>query len=402
MPPRPKRSVQHSIAKSGRISTHVLRRQSRTFRERRQRWLIFLAVAATILAIFSVPAFGYWREVIAKGGEPIAEVNGNSISTETYAKTLGFNQLLIRSQITRIQGRLAQIAEDESDGAEAQRQILRLQFDNLRRSVASVEQDTLDGLIEAQLIRDEAARREISVNPPAMDYALRQILGPTPGSFQPLPAIDGVDDPDEQPDPSQAALVEAQATLSDIIGESVFLSPADFRTLVQEPTALRELLRQIFELETPTSSEQVRARHILVDTEEEANSVIERLSAGEGFAELASELSKDTSNKDQGGELGWFPRGIMVTDFEEAAFSLPAGQTSDPIRTPFGFHVLEVEEGPIKRELDPTMLEQIRARRFDQWLNSQTGPDSLNVERFFSADKLNWARSYVTDRLPGP
>ena len=89
MPPRPKRSVQHSIAKSGRVTTHALRSQSRTARERRRRWLIFFAVAAAILAILSVPAFGYWREVIAKGGEPIAEVNGQSISTETYAKTLG-------------------------------------------------------------------------------------------------------------------------------------------------------------------------------------------------------------------------------------------------------------------------------------------------------------------------
>ena len=155
-------------------------------------------------------------------------------------------------------------------------------------------------------------------------------------------------------------------------------------------------------MEAPTSSEQVRARHILVDTEEEASTVIERLTAGEDFADLASELSKDTSNKDEGGELGWFPRGIMVKEFEEVAFSLPAGQASDPVRTTFGFHVIEVEEGPIKRELDPTMLEQTRARRFDQWLNSQTGPDSLNVERYFSADKLNWARRYVTERLPKP
>ena len=402
MPPRPKRSVQHSIAKSGRVTTHALRRQSRTSRERRQRWLIFLAIAATILAISSVPAFGYWREVIAKGGEPIAEVNGQSISTETYAKTLGFNQLLIRGQITKIQDRLAELTEDESDGAEAYKQILRQQFDNLRRKVARVEQDTLDNLIEGQILREEAARRGLTVNSPAMDYALRRILDPSPGFPQPLPTIEAADDSDEQPDPSQGALEEAQTMLSEIIGESAFLSPAEFRTLVHEPTALRVLLRQIFELEAPTSSEQVRARHILVDTEEEANTIIERLTAGENFADLASELSKDTSNRDEGGELGWFPRGIMIKEFEEVAFSLPAGQASDPVGTPFGFHVIEVEEGPIKRELDPTMLEQTRARHFDRWLNSQTGPDSLNVKRLFSADKLNWARRYVTERLPEP
>ncbi len=397
MPPRPKRSVQHSIAKSGRVTTHALRSQSRTARERRRRWLIFFAVAAAILAILSVPAFGYWREVIAKGGEPIAEVNGQSISTETYAKTLGLNQLLIRGQITRVQDGLAALTDDESAGAEAYKQILRQQFDNLRRSVARLEQDTLDDLIEGQLIRDEAARRGLSASSPAMDDALRQMLDPSFGFPQPLPAVD---DAEGSSDSSQRSLEVAQTLLSELVGDSTFLSPAEFRSLVQEPTALREILRRAFYSEAPTSSEQVRARHILVDTEEDANIVIERLTAGEDFADLASELSKDTSNKEKGGELGWFPRGIMVKQFEEIAFSLPAGQTSDPVRTPFGFHVIKVEEGPIKRALDPALLEQTRARHFDDWLNSQKGPDSLNVKRFFSADKLSWARTYVTERLP--
>ena len=397
MPPRPKRSVQHSIAKSGRVTTHALRSQSRTARERRRRWLIFFAVAAAILAILSVPAFGYWREVIAKGGEPIAEVNGQSISTETYAKTLGLNQLLIRGQITRVQDGLAALTDDESAGAEAYKQILRQQFDNLRRSVARLEQDTLDDLIEGQLIRDEAARRGLSASSPAMDDALRRMLDPSFGFPQPLPAVD---DAEGSSDSSQRSLEVAQTLLSELVGDSTFLSPAEFRSLVQEPTALREILRRAFYSEAPTSSEQVRARHILVDTEEEANIVIERLTAGEDFADLASELSKDTSNKEKGGELGWFPRGIMVKQFEEIAFSLPAGQTSDPVRTPFGFHVIKVEEGPIKRALDPALLEQTRARHFDDWLNSQKGPDSLNVKRFFSADKLSWARTYVTERLP--
>ena len=397
MPPRPKRSVQHSIAKSGRVTTHALRSQSRTARERRRRWLIFFAVAVAILAILSVPAFGYWREVIAKGGEPIAEVNGQSISTETYAKTLGLNQLLIRGQITRVQDGLAALTDDESAGAEAYKQILRQQFDNLRRSVARLEQDTLDDLIEGQLIRDEAARRGLSASSPAMDDALRRMLDPSFGFPQPLPAVD---DAEGSSDSSQRSLEVAQTLLSELVGDSTFLSPAEFRSLVQEPTALREILRRAFYSEAPTSSEQVRARHILVDTEEEANIVIERLTAGEDFADLASELSKDTSNKEKGGELGWFPRGIMVKQFEEIAFSLPAGQTSDPVRTPFGFHVIKVEEGPIKRALDPALLEQTRARHFDDWLNSQKGPDSLNVKRFFSADKLSWARTYVTERLP--
>lgn len=90
--------------------------------------------------------------------------------------------------------------------------------------------------------------------------------------------------------------------------------------------------------------DEVHARHILVDTKEEADSIIARLDKGETFADLARELSKDPSSQN-GGDLGTFGKGRMVPAFEEAAFALEPGKHSEtPVETQFGWHVIEVVE----------------------------------------------------------
>ncbi|HHY70341.1 MAG TPA: foldase, partial [Thermoanaerobacterales bacterium] len=90
--------------------------------------------------------------------------------------------------------------------------------------------------------------------------------------------------------------------------------------------------------------EQVKASHILVDSEDKAKEVKEKLLAGEDFAELAKDYSIDTGNNQQGGELGFFSRGQMVQEFEDAAFSLEIGKISDPIKTKHGYHIIKVED----------------------------------------------------------
>jgi len=102
-----------------------------------------------------------------------------------------------------------------------------------------------------------------------------------------------------------------------------------------------------------TQEEQVRARHILLQvgsdrTEQEAEeqmlAIRDRLEAGEDFATLATELSDDPGSKAQGGDLGFFGRGQMIGEFEEAAFSAAPGEVVGPVKTNFGYHLIRVEE----------------------------------------------------------
>ena len=88
--------------------------------------------------------------------------------------------------------------------------------------------------------------------------------------------------------------------------------------------------------------EKVAASHILVDTEEKAKEIKEKLDAGENFSELAQEHSNCPS-KENGGALGLFERGRMVPEFEEAAFTLAVGEISEPVKTQFGYHIIQVD-----------------------------------------------------------
>jgi peptidyl-prolyl cis-trans isomerase C len=93
--------------------------------------------------------------------------------------------------------------------------------------------------------------------------------------------------------------------------------------------------------------EEVHARHILVPTEDEAKAILAQLKGGADFATLAKEKSKDPGAAD-GGDLGYFTKDQMVPEFAEVAFKLDKGQLSEPVKTQFGWHIIQVEDKRIK------------------------------------------------------
>src|SRR5271170_5405912 len=125
---------------------------------------------------------------------------------------------------------------------------------------------------------------------------------------------------------------------------------------------------------------EVHARHILLPTEEEAKAALARVKAGEDFAKVATELSKDPAG--EGGDLGWFTKDRMVPEFADVAFKLEPGQISEPVKSQFGWHIIKVED---KRTKSFPPFEQVKdqaARFVAQKAESET------VAQLHSAAKI--------------
>jgi len=138
---------------------------------------------------------------------------------------------------------------------------------------------------------------------------------------------------------------------------------------VYEAELYRKKLMDVLTKDTPHTEEQVWARHILVETEAEAKTIYNFLQQGSDFATFAKANSKDTGSAVNGGDLGWFGKGAMVPEFEEAAFKLKVGEISEPVKSQFGYHIIQVL-GHQELPLTATQYEQAKQKVFDDWLTA--------------------------------
>lgn len=158
----------------------------------------------------------------------------------------------------------------------------------------------------------------------------------------------------------------------------------DFKEDVIQYLSIRKLMEPLVEVtdeevkeyfeenkEMFDEQEQVDARHILVEEEDLANELYEKLKDGADFAELAQEHSTDGSAA-AGGDLGFFPRGKMVPEFEEKAFSLEVGKISEPVKSEFGYHIIETLD---KKEEKAAVLEdhaeEIKEKLFETKMQTE-------------------------------
>ena len=120
------------------------------------------------------------------------------------------------------------------------------------------------------------------------------------------------------------------------------------------PEAVEALYQELYLDSEP--KQEVRAGHILVETEEQASELKAQLDAGADFAALAAEHGTD-GTASRGGDLGWFLHPDMVPEFANAAFAMEPGTISDPVKTAFGWHLIKLDE---RRDRQPPALEEVR------------------------------------------
>lgn len=226
----------------------------------------------------------------------------------------------------------------------------------------------LDQMISVRLLL-QASRKDGLVDDADVEQELAKLKGqfPTEEEFQ-------------------AALASNRLTLEGL-KEQIRARLALDRLAVKGLTVSEEEIAQYFKEneEQLGEPEQVRARHILVKTEAEAQQVIDDLKAGGDFAALAAQRSQDPGSKDNGGELGFFRRGELVPEFEQAAFALKPGEISAPVQTQYGWHVIQAEE---HKAAVPATLEAKRDEIREVLLKQKTKQPSEVLSELRAASKI--------------
>jgi parvulin-like peptidyl-prolyl isomerase len=398
------------MAKSKQPETRELTRKhlahKRRDDERNRTLLIGLGIVAGILLL--IIAVGVIQELVIKPRQPIATVNGANIASNDYGKRVRFAWY------------------QEANNTDTAQQ----------NDPQSTSLQVLDQMIDEKLLREQAQQQGITVSPDEINEALERSFGyqrntPTPS---PTPKVSPTPRPTSTPGgpptatplptPTPVSLTAYQSALSDYVGRlktAADMGEADLKGLI-EIDLLRNKLYEDVTKNITTTEEQVHARHILVRVQEALPTptpvpagqptptpnlnasptpaprddaqalariiaVQQKLGSGGDFATLAKEYSDDPGSADQGGDLGWFGRGRMVAEFEDATFKLEPGQTSGPIKTSYGYHLVQVLEKDPAREMDEYTAQQKKYDAFTQWLNN------LRVN-------AQTTRNWTLDRIP--
>jgi parvulin-like peptidyl-prolyl isomerase len=176
------------------------------------------------------------------------------------------------------------------------------------------------------------------------------------------------------PDSAQA-LQTAEAgfdSYKDAVFDEVHMSEGDYLRLWAKPQVARQKVRDALVANIGQTADQVHAEHILVATEELANQIYADVTTGgQNFEQVAKDKSTDTSTAPNGGDLGWFPKGVMVQGFEDAAFSTEPGQIHAPVQTQYGWHIIKVIEVQANRALTEDQITQLQDDTVNNWLKDQ-------------------------------
>jgi foldase protein PrsA len=224
-------------------------------------------------------------------------------------------------------------------------------------------------LVQNQIVKEKAAEMNVTVTDKAFQERMKQIVQQVGGQKK-------LDKLLKQQAVTQAQLedqLKAQM-LQDAVQQKVYadikVSEADLKKYFEDPDNKAQF-------DVP---ESVDARHVLVKTEAEAEKVRALLEADNSDAnwkKVAAEYSTDPGSKDSGGSLGNFPKGRMVKPFEDAAFALAVGEISEPVKSQFGYHVIEVTKKTpgskqtfeqAKSTIEQQLKYQKQATAWEDWL----------------------------------
>jgi parvulin-like peptidyl-prolyl isomerase len=240
-----------------------------------------------------------------------------------------------------VNGVVARVNGEDILVADYERELARRLRDDSVTDATALAGDVLDGLIEQRLLARAAAGMGITVTPDDVTAEVERLK----------------------------AMLTSDAAWQQFLADNGY-TEAEFRQ-AQQNVLLAQRVQTVLFAGLNGNVRQVRARHIVVRTEAEANTLLQQLQAGEDFAALAAAYSIDLTSRERGGDLGWFvPGELMDARLGEVAFSLNPGASAGPIATSIGYHIiqsLEFAERPIEPERMGLLMQNI----YQTWLEQQ-------------------------------
>ncbi len=147
------------------------------------------------------------------------------------------------------------------------------------------------------------------------------------------------------------------------------MSVSDFRRLALKPALARQKVSDKLETQVPTRATQIHAEHILVATQDAANSLVANELKNQSFEDVAKAKSTDSTTAPNGGDLGWIPENIMPPEFDKVAFSLKPGEVSQPFQDKYGWEIVKVVDKQEDRPITTSTLTQLRTTKVNDWLD---------------------------------
>jgi len=400
--------------------TTTKKHMAREHREARQTRIIVIVSIAIGVIILGLVAYGVIDQTIIRPRTAVATVGDATITVREFESYVQYSRAQMLNQSFQYYTFHQQFGEFGGNFLQTA-QSLATQL----MQPTTFGRDVLDEMIDNLIIREEAAKQGITVSQAEIDEAVQTAFGFFPNgtltptvtaTIQPTPTYsetqlaiialtstptataeeaDNTADVDSPLTEEVVVEPEVEFTPTPEVLPTITLTPTpyttalfaqnikDFNTNYAPFNFDIDQLREIFEIQLlreklidavtqdlPRTKDEVWARHILVETNEKALEVLSLLEEGEDFDTLAARFSTDESNREQGGNLGWFDENMMVPEFSEAAFSLAEGEISEPIQTTFGFHIIQVI-GRRESQVLPAEFAQRQQTAFVEWLAEQ-------------------------------